>query len=172
MERIAIVQGAETTAIDDLLAGLVDRWSPSIRIAGILAEPHGIPTRTCRAGLLRCIASSKRFSLFDEAGEVAEHCHLDGRGALAAAEAEEPYIAAGRDLVILNKFAKMEEAGEGLCRAFTAALRGGTPLLSAVSPARMDSFRAYVGDDVTVLPPDAAAVDAWIEAIRHGVRAI
>jgi hypothetical protein len=166
MDRIAIVQGAAGAVIDELFAGLVERWSPVLRIAGVLAEPHGIPDRTCRAGFLRCIATGKRYSLFDESGQVAEFCNLDGSSAAAAAEAAAEDIARGCDLVILNKYAKLEQGGEGLCQAFAAALRLGIPLLTSVSPARSECFGAFVGSGFATLAPDPAAIDAWVDAAR------
>jgi hypothetical protein len=61
-------------------------------------------------------------------------CHLDGAGALSAAVAVRRDIAAGCELVLLNKFGKLEAAGEGLAGAFKAALDARIPLVTSVSP--------------------------------------
>jgi hypothetical protein len=163
---IAVVQGAPGSVVDELFARFVERWSSSLRIAGILAEPHGIAERSCRAGFLRSIASGKRYSLFDKAGEMAEFCNLDGRGALAASVAAAEDIASGCDLVVLSKFAKMEEGGEGLCSAFLATIRAGIPLLTSVSPARSDTFASFPGAEFAVLSADEASIDAWLGSVR------
>ena len=83
----------------------------------------------------------------------------------------EEEIAQGCDLVVLNRFARLEAEGEGLCRAFTAAIRAGVPLLTSLSPPRTEGFERFAGTGFTILPPDAAAIDAWIEVVRPTVRA-
>jgi hypothetical protein len=62
-------------------------------------------------------------------------CQLDEVGAVAAAVAVQRDITAGCDLVLLNKFGKLEIAGDGLASAFRAAITAGLPVLTSVSPA-------------------------------------
>ncbi len=134
--RIAVVQGAPGAVVDELLSAAVERWSPQLRIAGVVAEGDGLAKGKCSAGNLRTLASNKLFSIFaqDNPDAGIDACNVDGRGAVGAAEVAEQDIAMGCDLVVLNRYAKLEQAGEGLCRAFAAAIRAGVPLLTSVSP--------------------------------------
>lgn len=166
IERIAVIQGAPGKVIEGLIAGFIARWSPQLRIAGVVAEDHGLPDRSCAAGFLTCIASGKRFSIFADSGPDIVECHLDGRGAAAAAEAAREDIAAGCDVILLNKFGKMESIGEGLCRAFDAAIAAGVPLLTSVSPKFAEAWRAYAPAGFVTLPAEQAAIDAWFGQVR------
>jgi hypothetical protein len=172
--RIAVVQGAPGAAVDDLLATAVARWSPQLRIAGVVAEGDGLAKGKCSAGNLRTLASGKLFSIFaqDNPDAGLDACNVDGRGAVAAAEVAEQDIAQGCDLVVLNRYAKLEQAGDGLCRAFEAAIRAGVPLLTSVSPNRTDAFQAFAGSSFALLPPEAAAIDAWVDAVRSPAKAL
>jgi hypothetical protein len=166
--RIAVVQGAPGAVVDELLAGAVERWSSSLRIAGVVAEGDGLAKGKCSAGNLRTLASGKLFSIFaqDNPDAGLDACNVDGRGATAAAEVAEQDITAGCDLVVLNRYAKLEQAGDGLSRAFVAAIAAGVPLLTSVSPNRTEAFEAFAATGFTLLPPDAAAIDAWVDAVR------
>ena len=64
IERIAVIQGAPGNAIEELIAAFIARWSSELRIAGVVAEDHGLPDRSCAAGYLTCLASGKRYSIF------------------------------------------------------------------------------------------------------------
>jgi hypothetical protein len=164
---IAVVQGAPGAVVDDLLSAFVARWSPRLRIAGVVADGDGVAQGKCSAGYLRSIASGKLFSIF--AGDGGG---LTGGNVAAAAELAAREIAEGCDLVVLNRFARLEAEGEGLCRGFTAALDAGLPLLSTLSPHRMAEFKRFAGSGFAVLPPEAAAIDAWAEALPSPVRAM
>jgi hypothetical protein len=99
-------------------------------------------------------------------------CHLDGIGAAAAAAGVESDITAGCDLVLLNKFGKLEAAGDGLAIAFRAAVTAGLPLLTSVSPAHDEAWRRFVDQEYAVLPADPAAIDLWRQAVQTKIRPV
>jgi hypothetical protein len=158
---IAVVRGAPNLEIQSILRDLADRWRSDMRLAGVVAEDHGLPDRACQAGYLRSLTNGARFTIFHDLGPHVPECHLDGIGAAAAGEAVQRDIAAGCDLVLLNKFGKLEAAGDGLADAFRAALAAGLPLLTSVSPAQDEAWRQFVGQAYDVLPADPAAIDFW-----------
>jgi Protein of unknown function (DUF2478) len=99
-------------------------------------------------------------------------CHLDGVGAVAAAATVQSDIAAGCDLVLLNKFGKLEIAGDGLASAFRATVTAGLPLLTSVSPAHDEAWRRFVDREFAVLPADSVAIDLWRQAVQTQTRRI
>jgi hypothetical protein len=139
-------------------------------LAGLIAEDHGLPDRHCQAGYLRNLATGARFSIFHDLGPGVPACHLDGVGAVSAAVTVEADIAAGCDLVLLNKFGKLEIAGEGLSGAFRAALAMGLPLLTSVSPAHDDAWRDFAKQEFDILPADPAALDGWRRSVQAAPR--
>jgi hypothetical protein len=114
--------------------------------------------------------TGERFSIFHDLGPSTAVCHLDGTGAVAAAEAVRCDIAAGSDLVLLSKFGKLEAAGDGLVHAFEAAIEACVPLLTSVSPALDEAWREFVGRPFVVLPADLVKIDAWLCAARAATR--
>jgi hypothetical protein len=162
----AVVRGTSSAEVQDVFRAMVDRWRPSVRLAGLIAEDHGLADRTCSAGFLRSIVTTERFSIFNDLGPGSTTCHLDGVGALAAADAVRRDIAAGCDLVVLSKFGKLEAAGEGLVEAFKSVIEAHIPLLTSVSPALEEPWKRLAGPSFTVLHADPNEIDAWWQAIR------
>lgn len=170
-QMIAVVQGAPGAAVQEMFRRLVDRWRPPARVAGVIAESHGLPDRACTAGFLRSIGSGERFPIFQDRGPGSTSCHLDGAGALTAAEAVRRDIATGCDVVVLSKFGKLEAGGEGLLDAFRAAIEARIPVLTSVSPVFEQALASFAAPSFSVLPADAAEIDAWWQAVRPPTRA-
>lgn len=166
VKRIAVVQGAPSAAIQEMFRALVDRWRPPVRIAGVIAEDHGLPDRKCRAGYLRSIISGTRYPIFQDSGPGGEACHLEEDGALEAAAAVEKDIVTGCDLVLLSKFGKLEAAGRGLAEAFTMALAIDLPLLTSVSPAFETAWKAFAAPHFDILPADVELIETWWYTVR------
>jgi hypothetical protein len=165
-KTVAVVRGASNTEIQQLFRTLAARWRAEVSLAGLVAEDHGLPDRHCQAGYLRNLATGARFSIFHDLGAGAAACHLDGVGAVSAAATVEDDIAQGCDLVLLNKFGKLEIAGEGLSGAFRAALAAGLPLLTSVSPAHDEAWRDFAKQEFDILPADPAALDRWRRTVQ------
>jgi hypothetical protein len=166
-DSIAVIRGTSSAEVQDLFRTLVERWRPAFRLAGLIAEHHGLADRTCSAGFLRNVTSGERFSIFDDLGPGSTECHLDGTGALSAADTARRDIAAGCDLVLLSKFGKLEADGKGLFGAFNAALDGHIPLLTSLSPACQTQWEKLAGRSYTVLPADLDRIRAWWRAVRN-----
>jgi hypothetical protein len=158
---IATVRGTSSDEVQGVFRSLVERWRPAFRLAGLIAEHHGLADRACRAGFLCSPKSGERFSIFHDLGPGSKACHLDDVGALTAAEAVRCDIAAGCDLVLLSKFGKLEADGKGLYGAFNAALNAHIPLLTSVSRGCEAQWEKLAGRSYAVLPADPVQIDVW-----------
>jgi hypothetical protein len=168
--KIAVVRGASNATIQDIFQSLADRWSRSARVAGVLAEHHGLVDRACSAGFLRSILTGERFPMFQDLGPGSTACHLDGRAVLSATEAVRRDIAAGCDLVLLNKFGKLEAANSGLADAFRAAIEADVPVLTSLSPAWEAAWKIFAAPLFVTLRADPVEIDAWWQGVRSPVR--
>jgi len=112
MKQIAVVQGAPSAEVQTLFRSLIGRWRPSARLAGVIAEDHGLPDRACTAGYLVSLTNGERFQIFQDLGPGSKKCQLAGAGALAAAASVRRDVAAGCDLVVLSKFGALEHPDE------------------------------------------------------------
>jgi hypothetical protein len=171
MERvkpIAVVQGAATPVVQDLLRRFVARLGPEIRVAGVVEDAIvGDEEGCCSAGQLRSIGDGRRFPLLQDLGGGAGACRLDSAGVASACEAVLQGIDAGCDLVVLNKFAKVEAERSGLGPAFARAIENGLPILTSVSPKFAEAWDRFAAPLYVILPPDLEAVDAWWRAVRN-----
>lgn len=161
--RIATVAGANSMTVQALFAEAVAAWRASgARVVGMISEAHGLPDRTCSAGLLRDIVSGKTYSMYLETPPSDTSCHLDSAGVESACAAVLDQISAS-DLVVLSKFGKLEAMNSGLAPAFDAALAAGKPVLTTVSDKHLKAWRAFAPDALTIAA-DKAAIDAWWRA--------
>ena len=163
--KIAAVLADEGTATQALLAAMVADWREAgAKIAGVIGELHGLPDRSCGAGFLRDIASGKPYRIYLETAPSKAACHLDTAGVASACKAIVDQISMS-DLVVLNKFGKLEGMGEGLAAAFQLAISAGKPVLTTVSDRHRHAWRTFA-PDTTFLPADKAALQNWWHAIR------
>lgn len=165
-KKIAVVQGLPGAQVQDLFDVLARRWQESARLAGVIAEDHGLPDRACSAGYLRSLSTGERFPIFQDLGRGTAGCHLAGDDAIAAAAAIRRDIAGGCHLVVLSKFGKLEAAGGGLRDAFAAAIEAGVPVLTSVSAAHVAAWQAFAAPLFTVVAADADRIDAWWQRWR------
>jgi hypothetical protein len=149
------------------LAQAVTDWrAAGAAIVGVLAQAHGLPDRTCGAGFLRDIVSDKPYPIYLETAPLDTSCHLDAAGVDSACAAIIPQIA-DSDLVVLNKFGKLEAAGAGLAPAFAAAVAAGKPVLTTVSKLHRAAWLAFA-PGVVVLPAERTALNDWWRKLRGG----
>jgi hypothetical protein len=166
VDMIAVIQGAPNKTVQDTFRMLIDRWGASVRVAGVVAETHGFADRACSAGFLRNVYTGERFSIFRDLGPGSTACHLDECGMLAATAAVRRDIAAGRDLVLLSKFGKLEASGVGLLNAFKAAIDSHIPVLTSVSPACEQAWAKFAPPSFIVLAADPVRIDEWWRGVR------
>jgi nucleoside-triphosphatase THEP1 len=165
--RIAAIEGNDSATAQALLTELAAEWrAGGVRIVGVTAEGHGLPGRTCGAGFLRDIASGIAHTIYLDAPSSDTSCHLDISGVVNAGAAIVDQIPSS-DLVILNKFGKLEAAGEGLMTAFAAAITADKPLLTTVSDKHRDAWCGFVPHAIFLSAEKAILQDWW-----HGVWAV
>jgi uncharacterized protein DUF2478 len=166
VKTIAAVQGAPSAVVQGMLRALVAGWQSSARIVGVLEERQGQDGESCGAGYLRSIASGARYSMFQDLGRGSTACRIDPAGVLLASEAVRRDIEAGCDLVVLNRFAKLEAGRGGLMSAFTAAVEAQVPVLTSVSPVFRGAWEQFAAPLFAVLPAEPETIEAWWRAVR------
>lgn len=161
--RIAVVQGADGESIQRLFAAVAaDRQFEELNVVGVIAETHGLPDRTCSAGILKDIASGARFPIYLETAPAGTACHLDARGVQMACSSLLEQVQ-GSDLVVLSKFGKLEAMHQGLFPVFEAAIAKGKPLLTTVSSKHRDAWQGFAPDAI-LFEAGKAALEEWWRA--------
>lgn len=157
---LTVVRGADGQDVQALLATVVaDGRAAGASVVGVIAEAHGLPDRTCSAGILRDIVSGSPSQIYLESAPAGTSCHLDASGVEAACSLVLGQLE-GSDLVVLSKFGKLEAMHKGLFAAFEAALGAGKPVLTAVSGKHLEALQAFA-PQATFIEADAAALREW-----------
>lgn len=149
---LAIPYGAADRP-DPLLAALADRCrATGARVAGLVQRgPSAWPADRCNM-LVEVLPTGERLPISEDRGAGARGCRLDHgllTAALASAGAE---LDAGAELMILNRFGKVEADGGGGRWLIARAVELGVPVVLAVPWRNIAAFRAFAGELATEWP--------------------
>ncbi|MDA8232943.1 MAG: DUF2478 domain-containing protein [Magnetospirillum sp.] len=139
-----------------LLAGFAAALSSrGFRLGGVLQETS--------AGdmVLTDLDGGARLSIRQNLGSGSSACALDASALAEASGALRRALAAGVDLLFVNKFSAQEQSGGGFADEMLAAMAGGVPLLTAVPAALVEHWRDFTGGRGDLLMPDEAALWRW-----------
>jgi len=92
---------------------------------------------------------------------AASGCRLDVSRLQNAGTRIAHALAAGADLLIVNRFGKRERDGKGLSYLIERALDAGTPVVIAVSSSRMGDWSKFAGGATVKLACDRQSLDSW-----------
>jgi len=152
-------------AADKFLAG----WGYALRAAGLTVAGL-VQLNTFERDPGKCdMAVEELFSgtvlqLSEDRGKEASGCRLDrsilteAAGLLLTALEEKP------DILVLNKFGKVEAEGEGLRDALAKAVELGVPIVVGVPYRNLDQWRLFAGDLAEECAVDSPQIRNWLMA--------
>jgi len=115
---------------------------------------------------LTLLPSGGAVSITQELGPGSSSCSLDpAQLDCACSESRRHLTSSGADLVVLNRFGKLEEAGQGLRAVITDAVLAEIPLIIAVSEHRFDAWNRFVGGMSVKLACRRDDVDRWWRSV-------
>lgn len=161
--RLGFVTLTEKGRADALLADLADQLRAAGQPLVAMVRAETPAPRPCEMHL-RLLPADRVVPISQELGPGTEACTLDA-GALenAVAETARALADAGPGTaLILNKFGKQEAAGRGARALIGQALEAGMAVLISVPPETSAAFDAFAGEIATELPPDPAALGAFL----------
>jgi len=116
--------------------------------------------------VLEDLTTGHRTALFENRGPGARGCRLD-QAALAEATARvEGSLENAPQLVVLNKFGKVECDGGGLRDLIASAIDRGIPVIIGVPERNLGAWQSFAGEFSTELPDDAGRIARWLEGLR------
>lgn len=167
-KHVAVVQGAPTPTVQQLMRQFIAGLDPAVRVAGVIEDDTAADGGDCTAGDLRERGDFARFKLMQDREPGGSGCRLDPEALVAACEAVRRSIGAGADLVVLNKFGKAEADRSGLAAAFASAIEAEAPVLTSVAPRMQDAWDRFAGPLYVILPPDLGAIQDWWGGLARG----
>lgn len=112
--------------------------------------------------ILEDIATGHRTPLFESRGAGARGCRLD-QAALAEVVARiEGYLDIAPDLLILNKFGKVESDGGGFRDLIARAVDLGIAVVIGVPQRNLSHWREFAGDLSVEIPNDEPTLQRWL----------
>jgi hypothetical protein len=134
------------------------------RVVGFHQSGHCHATDGMRLTLL---PSGRAVSITQELGPGSSSCSLDpAQLDCACSELRRCLTSSGAELVVLNRFGKLEEAGRGLRAEIIAAVLAEIPLIIAVSEQRFDAWNRFVGGMSARLACRRDHVDRWWRSVQ------
>jgi len=94
-------------------------------------------------------------------GRASESCRLDPQALETAAALTDVQLATGADLLLINKFGKLESKGRGFRTTIADALLRDVPVLVGLNRLNEAAFMDFTEGRATNLPPDLATLENW-----------
>ncbi|MGE5515442.1 MAG: DUF2478 domain-containing protein [Bacteroidota bacterium] len=157
----AVVYGPDhppETLLDGFAATLAAR---GFRVGGLTQQTAQADDGcVCRMDVTE-LDTGRRLSLSQALGAGSSSCSLDPNALAEASGALRRAVAAGVDLLFVNKFSKAEKSGRGLSAEMLEAMAAGVPLLTAVPGVFIGEWTAFTGGIGQVLMPTERALWRW-----------
>lgn len=167
----AIVYTPGRPAEKVLAAFVAELREKGVRLGGLLQETRA-GADACKATMAVVeLDSGRRLSIAQQLGSGSSACSLDPSALAEASGAVRRAIAAGVELVVVNKFGKAEKAGGGLAAEMLAAMAGGIPLLTTVPAALVGDWNAFTGGAGSLLEPEPDRLRHWWACVGGEARA-
>jgi len=139
-----------------------------VRLAGVVQSNIDQPGKRKCAMRLTDLTSGETIAISQDLGEFSDGCRLNPEALALASLGVERALAAGADLVIVNKFGKQEAQGRGLRGVIAEALASDTPVVLGVSTLNLHACLDFAGGAAQRLAADPQAIAAWgLAAIRR-----
>lgn len=158
---------------EPILHAFVERLrGRGVRVYGLLQNSAGSCEQlraSQRKRELVDIHSGDRYSISQELGALSQACCIDSAGVVAASvvlrRALEQDAQQAPELIVTNRFGKIEAEGSGLRREMADIAAAGIPLLTAVDVSVLPAWQEFCGGQSVQLPPDVDALERWWQGL-------
>ncbi len=160
---IAAIVHAPGTADDSaLLAAFADDWlARGVMVRGLVDELADGKGNACGARL-RDLETGSHYVIFQDLGPGSSGCRIDPGGVVAASVALRRAVETGADLVVANRFGKLEASGSGLAEEMLQVMAAGIPFITLVAEPWLAEWQRFTGGAGQHLAPHRGALDAWL----------
>ncbi|BAE51752.1 hypothetical protein amb2948 [Paramagnetospirillum magneticum AMB-1] len=138
------------------------------RVLGLI-QRRAAEGRPCAGDvILYDLGGDESFLISQRLGEGASCCSVDPAGVAEASAVLRHALAAPLDLLVVNKFGKLEAEGSGFLAEIMAAAARGVPVLTSVHHRHADRWADFTGEFGTAIAPDLRAIALWWRRTRNG----
>ena len=149
-----------------LLAFLDAAARRGVRIAGLVQEHAGGEGCALRHDAqVRDLMTGEVLSIMQDLGADATGCAVDPAAIAVAARMLDRARATAPDLLVVNRFGRLEAEGGGMLAELGQAFVDGLPIVVCVPKRFLDAWNAFADGLDVKLPASADAIAAWWETV-------
>jgi nucleoside-triphosphatase THEP1 len=137
-----------------------------IAVAGIVQHNKFIRDRTRCDMEVEELASGIVLQISEDRGKEARGCRMDRGALLEAAGLLSSSLESEPDLLIINKFGKLEAEGRGLRETLSDAVQLGVPIVVGVPYRNIEQWRGFAGGLAEECPIGSSRLHEWL--LQHG----
>jgi nucleoside-triphosphatase THEP1 len=161
----AVVYDEDESPDDVLMLFCESLKSSGFRPVGLLQQGDCAGERPGFSAIL--IHTNERISLSQDLGSCANGCRLDIDQLLTAGSRIVTAVDHGADLVVVNRFGRLEREGKGLTFLIELAMSSSIPLIIAVPSHRFADWVKFSDGMSVKLACNLASVDHWWQSVRR-----
>ncbi|HRE60822.1 MAG TPA: DUF2478 domain-containing protein [Micropepsaceae bacterium] len=114
---------------------------------------------------LEVLGMQTSLALSENRGRGARGCRLDADALMRAVQLTQAALEGGADILLVNKFGKMEAEGGGFRDAIGEAVARGVPVLIGVPARNLDAFRAFAGGLAVEMATGSMRIDSGTDRV-------
>ncbi|MCF8476817.1 MAG: DUF2478 domain-containing protein [Pseudolabrys sp.] len=166
--NVLAVVYSDGIAADKIIAD----WGYALRSAGLTVAGL-VQLNTFERDPTKCdMAAEELFSgtvlqLSEYRGSGSRGCRLDHSALVEAAVLLNSALDEMPNILVLNKFGKIEAEGSGLRDVLAKAVELNVPIIVGVPFRNIDQWRAFAGDLAEECPADSSHIERWL--VAHGI---
>jgi len=112
------------------------------------------------------LENGQEFRISQNLGSGSTWCRVDTQAVAEASSVLRRAMENEIDLLVVNKFGKLESQGHGMVDEIAAAVSRGIPLLTSVEVPLLDRWREFTGGVAEELTPGCGALMRWWDNVR------
>jgi len=162
--RLAAIVFDHDEPVDDVMRALIETIrAQRVKVAGLVQEP-GADERDL---LVRDLITGERLPIMQDLGAESSGCAVDPAAIAVAARMLDRARGEKPDLLVVNRFGRLESEGGGMIAEIGAAVAEGEAVLIAVPLRYSDAWNAFASGLDVQLRPNVAALEDWWRAVAR-----
>ena len=157
----AIVFGRDEDPDSPLRAFVAAETLRGLRIGGLLQEHGGADGCSRHDVSVHNVATGERLPVMQDLGAESAGCRVDPAAIAVAARQLADAVAARPQLLVANRFGRLESEGGGMIAEIGEAVAEGVPLIVCVPWRFLDAWNFFADGLGAQLPPRREAIEAW-----------
>jgi Protein of unknown function (DUF2478) len=162
----AIVFDRDEAPDEALLAFLDGAMASGVQIAGLVQERAGDDLRDLHDLRVRDLTSGEILPIMQDLGPEATGCAVDPAAVAEAARLLERALATNPDLLVVNRFGRLESEGGGMLAEIGRAFAEGVAMIICVPARYRDAWNEFAAGLDAELPARREAIEAWWRAVE------